>query len=806
MDAGLFFNSLVVTAAATGIAGVLGLPVAVALRLASPRVRAVLWVATVSVLVLPPFFVAGMWMQVVGFAGAWRVGGADVWSAWVPLVMTAAVLGGMLWPLTALGVAGAADRVDPALVEAHPGLVGWALIRHVWWPPMRGALGPALALTAALAMGNFAVPALFQARVWPEVVWVEFSTRYDTGAAFLLSWPYLLLATGFALVGLVRPWSWPGRRVAAGAGLLRARLGRVGCRMVAGCASGVLLLTLVLPLGLAVRQERMWTELLPALVAARPMLVRSILYAAGSATLVVAGGMLLARWRGGAWLAPLFFLPGIFPGMLLLRAFAEPPWVAWRGTALVVFVALTLRYGFLGWWVAARAWRETDPALQDAARLHGAGVFWRWRHAVWPGARGSLAGLWYAVYALALWDVETLVLIVPPGGDPLALMIFNLLHYGHNPQVSALCVWLGAAALLPLAVLGIARFLAAGRRRYPAGAVSAAALTALALLPGCGSGPGPDSGSVPVPGGPDVAEGSGESVASRLFGSVKVIGGRGTGPGRFLKPRSVAVDASGTLFVVDMTGRVQRFDSEGRWVGMWQMPDTERGRAKGMALAGEGRLWLVEPHYHRVNLLDPQGALLGQWGAHGTNAGQFWFPRAIAPGANGDCFVSEYGVVERVQRFTADGTRLLGVIGGPGTGPGGFNRAEGIGTDRHGNLYVADSCNHRVQVFDPGGRWLRMHGQPGQGPGQFGYPYDVRVDAEGRQFVCEFGNSRVQVFDASDRPEEILGGPGVAAGRMNNPWSLCLDAHGDLYVADSVNHRVQRFVRRRQLAAVAGRD
>jgi len=46
---------------------------------------------------------------------------------------------------------------------------------------------------------------------------------------------------------------------------------------------------------------------------------------------------------------------------------------------------------------------------------------------------------------------------VPPGGETLALRVFNLLHYGHNAQVSALCVVLLGLAMAPLVVAGIAR-------------------------------------------------------------------------------------------------------------------------------------------------------------------------------------------------------------------------------------------------------------------------------------------------------------------------------------------------------------
>lgn len=795
MDVGLLLHSLAVTLGAAVSALLLGLPVGVALRVAPTGLRGSLQTGTVAALALPPFFVAGVWMQVVGFAGAWRVGGEDGWSQALPLVCTSLVLGSMLWPLIALGSGGALDRVDPRLMEAHPELAGGALLRHVLWPPARGGALPALALVAALALGNFAVPSLFQARVWPEVVWVGFSTRFDTAAAFRDSWPFLILAAGLAVAGLMHPWRWPGRRPPARAALLRTRLGALPALGLLGLAVTVVGLTLGVPLALAGRQGRFWTELLPSLVATRPLLMRSVAYAAGSATLVMVGGILLARVRWGMVLAPLLVLPGIFPGMLLLKTFSVPPLEGWRGTPMIVFVALTVRYLFLGWWVASRAWRETDPGLHEAARLMGAGVLWRWRHAVWPGGRGALAALWYAVYVLALWDVETLVLVVPPGGDSLALMIFNLLHYGHNPQVSALCFWLGVTALLPLVILGAWRASSgAVRRSRPAGVLGMlTSVLGLSLLSGCSPGSPGDHGSALERG---TEPGARHPIASRLFESVQVLGGRGTGPGRLLKPRSVAVDGNGNLFVVDMTGRVQRFDREGRFEALWQMPETDRGKAKGMAFGPGGELWLVEPHYHRVNRFDPQGQLLGQWGEHGTGPGQFWFPRAIAAGVDGDCFVSEYGVVERVQRFRADGSRFLGSFGQPGNRAGEFNRAEGIGTDLQGRVYVADSCNHRIQVFDPTGRWLRAHGAPGQGPGEFSYPYDVRIDPSGRQFVCEFGNSRVQVLDAHDRPEEILGGPGSGPDRMNNPWSLCLGAQGDLYVADAQNHRVLRFARR----------
>jgi len=235
------------------------------------------------------------------------------------------------------------------------------------------------------------------------------------------------------------------------------------------------------------------------------------------------------------------------------------------------------------------------------------------------------------------------------------------------------------------------------------------------------------------------------------------------------------------------------------------MPETDKGKPKGMCRDGKGDIVVIEPHYSRVNHFTPDGKPVAQWGAHGTNAGELAFPRSVIVNSHGDIFVSEYGLTERVQQFTAEGKKLIRVLGKGGTGEGEFNRAEGLGVDAQDRLYVADSCNHRVQIFAPDGRFFRSYGRAGTGHGEMSYPYDVKVDAQGLQFVCEFGNSRIQIFDRNNQPLEILGGPGAAPGQFSNPWSVALDSKGNHYVADAMNHRVQKFIRRQPVAADVSR-
>jgi DNA-binding beta-propeller fold protein YncE len=306
------------------------------------------------------------------------------------------------------------------------------------------------------------------------------------------------------------------------------------------------------------------------------------------------------------------------------------------------------------------------------------------------------------------------------------------------------------------------------------------AVLGLCLLPGCG--PGDASKEHPL--------------ASELFSRVEVIGSRGSALGQFNKPRSVAVDGMDNLYVVDMTGRVQKFSPRGEFLLSWQLPQTDLGKPKGMCTDTNGNIVVVEPHYQRVNHFAPDGRLVEQWGKRGTNAGELILPRAVAVNSRGDVFLSEYTTVDRVQGFRAGTHAPFLLFGRPGSGDGEFNRAEGIAVGPDDRIYVADSCNHRIEVFSPDGKWLKSYGTAGRAPGEMSYPYDVRVDGAGRQYVCEFGNSRIQVFDANQKLVETLGSSGTKPGQFNNPWSIALDSGGNLYVADSGNHRVQKLVRK----------
>jgi tripartite motif-containing protein 71 len=84
-------------------------------------------------------------------------------------------------------------------------------------------------------------------------------------------------------------------------------------------------------------------------------------------------------------------------------------------------------------------------------------------------------------------------------------------------------------------------------------------------------------------------------------------------------------------------------------------------------------------------------------------------------------------------------------VGSKGSGDGQFIGPQWVAIDSSGNIYVADTYNHRIQKFNSDGAFLTKWGSEGSGDGQFNFP-TVAVDSSGNVYVADFGNHRIQKF------------------------------------------------------------
>ena len=268
------------------------------------------------------------------------------------------------------------------------------------------------------------------------------------------------------------------------------------------------------------------------------------------------------------------------------------------------------------------------------------------------------------------------------------------------------------------------------------------------------------------------------------------IGSFGTTPGQFSSPRAVAVGPKGIVAVADKTGRIQIQHGRGRPIAIWTMPKIDKGTPTGICFDHQGALLIADTHCHRVMRYSASGELLGQFGSYGEGPGQFIYPTDVAVAPNGDVYVAEYGIDDRIHHFSPS-YEFLSTIGGHGSAPGKFRRPMGLVVDRSGFVYVADAVNHRIQKFTADGRFVAAWGEMGKGVGQLRYPYDVDLTPQGHIVVCEYGNHRLQRFTCDGESLGTFGAPGRSnQGRLASPWSVSVAPDGRTLVADTLNHRL----------------
>jgi DNA-binding beta-propeller fold protein YncE len=239
------------------------------------------------------------------------------------------------------------------------------------------------------------------------------------------------------------------------------------------------------------------------------------------------------------------------------------------------------------------------------------------------------------------------------------------------------------------------------------------------------------------------------------------------GPGVLLNPRGVTTDADGRIYVTDVSqNRLVVYNGRGDFqlaMGLHGQLDKPVGVAVNDALK---RVYVVSTgstatQSHKVTVFDAAtGNLLFEFGGRGVEDGKLNFPTNIAVDAGGKVYVMD-SFNFRVQIFDADG-KFLSKFGGVGTGFGQFSKPKGIGVDSEGHIYVSDAAFNNVQIFDQEGRLLLFFGEMGSRRGQFWLPAGLAVDAQDRIYVADQYNKRINVYQYLSESPPANGGAGQA--------------------------------------------
>lgn len=203
-----------------------------------------------------------------------------------------------------------------------------------------------------------------------------------------------------------------------------------------------------------------------------------------------------------------------------------------------------------------------------------------------------------------------------------------------------------------------------------------------------------------------------------------------------------------------------------------------------------------ESAYVETFALVPRAVWAGSYGGRA-----FSRPSAVAIGPGGLRYVADTGNDRVVVLDEAGGfVRAFGsgcALARGACAEGQLHAPAGIAVGGDGTVYVADTGNGRVVLFDARGRFLRDWSRvPGASasPRLLDDPTGIAVDpASGRVAVADTGHDRVLVFRRDGRVAAEHGGPGREAGRFAGPVGVAWSADGSLHVADPANRRLQRF-------------
>jgi ABC-type Fe3+ transport system permease subunit len=467
-----------------------------------------------------------------------------------------------------------------------------------------------------------------------------------------------------------------------------------------------------------------------------------------------------------------------FPAMIVslgvIRGWNRPAIDAVYDSPAIVVIALAGRFAFVGACLGMLMSRQEPREIRALRAIDGAFTLRAWWRAARPGWIAGAGAAFAIVFALSIAEVDVAGRVQPPRFETIARIFLDNMHYQRNEMVRFMAVLQVGVATTVSIVAVVAWRWGGASHRGGANAAACRAATAVACVAALAMTPGCD----------DHAEGNLPLSPTLTFG------GPGRSPGQFIYPRAIDADPLNEwLWVADRSGRIQRFDFEGRPLKSWTLPSFDNGFPTGLTVAPDGRLFVADTHEHRVAIFDADGNLLDSFGSFGEHAGQFIFVTDVAFGADGRLYVSEFGGNDRVQVFDASFAFLF-EFGGFGSEPGHFNRPQSLAFSADGSeLFVADAVNNRIQVFDPDGRFLRQFGTTGTGAGEFRYPYGVKLLDDGSVLITEFGNSRLQVLSPAGAPLHVFGSIGSGPGELLAPWATAI-ADGRWFVLDSRNNRV----------------
>jgi sugar lactone lactonase YvrE len=264
---------------------------------------------------------------------------------------------------------------------------------------------------------------------------------------------------------------------------------------------------------------------------------------------------------------------------------------------------------------------------------------------------------------------------------------------------------------------------------------------------------------------------------------------------QLLIPNGIAVDSKGKVYIAD--SKVRAIFVVNIEDGSYEMiKNGEQANFKwltGLAMDDSDRLFAADSGLRRVLVFTPDRKV------EATITQGLIAPSGVAvDNENRLLYVAD---PEQDQIFVFDADPPFKKIRTLGTGGqahklttiGNFAKPVGVAVDKDSNLYVSDTWNNRIQVFDADGNFIRTFGKAGDGVGYFSRPKGLAIDADGHVWVTDGMQQRVQVFTPEGKLLIWMGGEGLLPGSFSGLENVAIDSKNRVFTTEQLPGRLQYF-------------
>lgn len=266
---------------------------------------------------------------------------------------------------------------------------------------------------------------------------------------------------------------------------------------------------------------------------------------------------------------------------------------------------------------------------------------------------------------------------------------------------------------------------------------------------------------------------------------------------QLIRVYGVAADSKGSIYAADQAvGAIFIFPKEKneelKLIKNGQ--DAHFGLINGLAMDDNDRLFVTDLKLHHVLVFSTKHEIEASFGAD-----ELVSPAGIALDTTNRFVYVVDTQQDQVLVYDADSYKLLRRIGTGGknhklTSPGDFSLPTNVAVDKEGNVYVTDTLNNRVEIFDADGNFIREFGKGGDGPGRFARPKGVAIDSDGHIWVADEVQSRVQVFDQEGRLLIYFGQMGWYPGQFQALYGIAYDKQNNRVItSEQFPGRIQVF-------------